>query len=167
MKETITNDYDKAMPANAVIKCLICGEPILLEPREGYQVAVCEKCKKAVMRIREQSTTDVMPNKATPYVSLTTDPIIPYDSVNIPKGAVNLFKGEIKEMQKQEIKVIAEITKFIEEKHPNGESSWECEVCGENFVFNTYTPEKNGYKHCPNCGRRIEYVEELCKTYQP
>ena len=75
-------------------------------------------------------------------------------------GICNVCKKAVRQMRKRGI----EETKFIEEKQPNGEITWECEKCGELFNINSDTPKENGYKYCPNCGRRIEYVEELCKN---
>ena len=43
-------------------------------------------------------------------------------------------------------------------------SAWECENCGESWVFEFGGPTENNYNYCPNCGVKfdeyVSYVEE-------
>jgi ribosomal protein L37AE/L43A len=46
-------------------------------------------------------------------------------------------------------------TRLIE----NEDGAWECEGCGNLWVFTADGPEENGYCYCSRCGRKItEYV---------
>ena len=40
------------------------------------------------------------------------------------------------------------------------EDTYECTECGEAFVLIEGTPITNEYKYCPNCGAKMDEVEE-------
>lgn len=49
-------------------------------------------------------------------------------------------------------------TRFTESSYSDY-ATWNCEGCGEEYIFGDYHPSESGMNFCPNCGRKItEFV---------
>ena len=49
---------------------------------------------------------------------------------------------------------------WIEREDWNGDSYYDCSVCGESFVLCDGTPSMNLYHYCPNCGADMRKEKE-------
>ena len=50
--------------------------------------------------------------------------------------------------------------RWIEQEGYDGDTYYDCSVCGESFCLIDGTPTDNLYNYCPNCGAKMGGVEE-------
>ena len=42
-----------------------------------------------------------------------------------------------------------------------GWNTWQCSVCGDEFILEEGTPDVNGYNFCPNCGADMRGEDDV------
>ena len=84
------------------------------------------------------------------------------DMVELLKDQKNLIDGLIEDQLKKDEEQQSEIDRlkaeqpkkghWIEQEGFDGDSYYDCSVCGESWVLIDGTPKENGMDYCPHCG---------------
>lgn len=68
------------------------------------------------------------------------------------EGCVNEIIERIAQTQSADV-VVRKHGKWIDRDDVHyGWNTWQCSVCGDEFILEEGTPDVNGYNFCPNCG---------------
>ena len=73
----------------------------------------------------------------------------------------NQFKCNSQQMMKDALELLKEqrkTGKWIEQEDYNGDTYYDCSVCGESWTTIEGTPWQNGMNYCPHCGAKMELV---------
>ena len=70
---------------------------------------------------------------------------------------------DVKKVTDEHIRLMPSIQpvtgKWIEKDGYDGDTYYDCSVCGESWTTIDGTPWDNGMKYCPNCGAKMEVSE--------
>ena len=116
----------------------------LIVPRDGEQDRLADALEMAMEALEQEPCEDAISRSEAIRVASGY-----CHWANIPKELAKL--PSVTPQQKT--------GRWIEKEDWNGDTYYDCSVCGESFCLLEGTPTDNLYNYCPNCGVKME-VEE-------
>lgn len=131
-------------------KCPHCGEEMIYIVDEGIpNYYWCENCGYEMDDVDEEMKVE----EAKQY--LLNRYLVVGSPVNPPKEECEkhneVIDLAIEALEKQIPK------SWIRNEYYDGECTWECPCCKEEYVLISGGVKENGYNYCPNCGQKLDW----------